>query len=115
MDAIIINAGTGNLHSVQNALLNLGYNTRITADPADLAAVAAGRLETWEPQPYAVLSLDQYLFDPGFDHERGKRYLVGDTAYDRERGLLYVFERMADEDEKSIVHVFRLDLPAAQR
>jgi glutamine amidotransferase len=40
MDAILIDAGTGNLHSVQNALLNLGYNTYITADPADLAAPA---------------------------------------------------------------------------
>jgi glutamine amidotransferase len=40
MDAILIDAGTGNLHSVQNALLNLGYNTRITANPADLATPA---------------------------------------------------------------------------
>jgi hypothetical protein len=77
-------------------------------DPADLAAVANGEMETWEPQPYATMSLDDYLFDPGYDYTRGKMTLVGDSAYDRENGFLYVFERLADEDEKSIVHVFRV-------
>lgn len=76
-------------------------------DPADLAAVARGASETWEPQPYASLDIDQYLFDPGFDHERAKRYLLGAAAFDRARGLLYVIERRADGD-KSLVHVFRI-------
>ncbi len=35
-DAILIDAGTGNLHSVRNALERLGYNILVTADPADL-------------------------------------------------------------------------------
>jgi len=48
------------------------------------------------------------LFDPGFNFERGKRYLVGAASSDRARGLLYVFERMADEDEKSLVHVWKV-------
>ena len=52
-------------------------------DPADLAAVVHGKLKPWEPQPYAKLALDPFLFDPGFDHERQKRYLVGDVAFDR--------------------------------
>jgi hypothetical protein len=77
-------------------------------DPADLAAVARGEMESWEPQPYAIMNLDEYLFDPGYDYERGKTALVGDSAYDRERGSIYIFERMADEDEKSIVHVFKI-------
>jgi len=76
-------------------------------DPADLAAVARGARETWEPQPYASLNLDDYLFDPGFNHERSKRYLLGAAAFDRARGLLYVVERRADGD-KSIIHVFRI-------
>jgi glutamine amidotransferase len=37
MDALLVDAGTGNLHSVHNALLALGYNVRVTADPEDLA------------------------------------------------------------------------------
>jgi imidazole glycerol-phosphate synthase subunit HisH len=36
IDAILIDAGTGNLHSVRNALEALGYAIHVTADPADL-------------------------------------------------------------------------------
>jgi len=78
-------------------------------DPAELGAVALGEMESWEPQPYATLTLDDYLFDPGFDYERGKRYLLGAAAYDRQNGLLYIVERMADENERSLIHVFRLE------
>ena len=67
-------------------------------------------METWEPQPYAVMDLDQYLFDPGYDYERGKSYLLGAAAFDRENGLLYIVERRADEDERSLIHVFRIGL-----
>lgn len=74
-------------------------------DPGELAAVARGDMETWEPQPYAVLNLDPYLFDPSFNPERQKRYLLGAAAFDRARGLLYVVERRSDE-EKSLIHVF---------
>ena len=76
-------------------------------DPADLAAVARGTMKTYEPQPYAFLDIDKYLFDPGFDHKRKKRYLLGAACFDRVRGLLYVFERRADE-EKSIIHVWKI-------
>jgi imidazole glycerol-phosphate synthase subunit HisH len=38
MDAIVVDAGTGNLHSVLNALSSLGFKTRLSADPDDLAA-----------------------------------------------------------------------------
>jgi hypothetical protein len=76
-------------------------------DPADLAAVANGTLESYEPQPYASLNIDPYLFDPGYEHERKKRYLVGAASFDRSNGFLYVFERRADED-KSLVHVWKV-------
>jgi imidazole glycerol-phosphate synthase subunit HisH len=39
-DAILIDAGTGNLHSVHNALLSLGYRIRVTDRPEDLARPA---------------------------------------------------------------------------
>jgi len=75
-------------------------------NPDDLAAVARREINSWKPQPYAALNLDSYLIDPGFDYERGKRYLLGAPAFDRENGFLYLFERMADgQDELSVVHV----------
>jgi imidazole glycerol-phosphate synthase subunit HisH len=35
-DAILIDAGTGNLHSVHNALLKLGFKIKVTTSPDDL-------------------------------------------------------------------------------
>jgi glutamine amidotransferase len=35
-DALLIDAGTGNLHSVHNALLQLGFQVRVTHNPDDL-------------------------------------------------------------------------------
>jgi hypothetical protein len=75
-------------------------------NPEDLAAVARGEKPTWEPQPYATLDLTPYLYSPGYDHERYKRYLLGDCCCDPANGIVYVFERQADGD-KSLVHVFQ--------
>jgi imidazole glycerol-phosphate synthase subunit HisH len=36
VDAVLVDAGTGNLHSVDNALRALGYDIYITSDPVDL-------------------------------------------------------------------------------
>lgn len=36
-DAILIDAGTGNLHSVHNALLKLGFEIKVSCNPEDLA------------------------------------------------------------------------------
>ena len=82
-------------------------------NPADLAAVANGTMQTYEPQPYAFLDIDQYLYDPGFDLEREKRYLLGAVSFDRTRGYLYVFERRAD-GEKSLIHVWQVDTSASE-
>ncbi|MFQ5594766.1 MAG: hypothetical protein ACE5HA_11530, partial [Anaerolineae bacterium] len=73
-------------------------------DPADLAAVARGEMETWEPQPYATLNIDEYLYHI---ESTQQKYHVGAASFDRERGLLYVFEPLADGD-KSLVHVWRV-------
>ncbi|HDP98549.1 MAG TPA: T9SS type A sorting domain-containing protein [bacterium] len=76
-------------------------------DPADLAEVVHGSKQSWEPQPYAVLDIDDFLFDSGYDYWRQKNILLGACCFDRERGFLYVLERRAD-DEKSIVHVWKV-------
>lgn len=42
IDALLIDAGTGNLHSVYNALTSLGYEIRVTDNPQELSR--AGRV-----------------------------------------------------------------------
>jgi hypothetical protein len=83
-------------------------------DPADLARVAAGETASWEPQPYAVLDIDEHLFlnPSGVEQEMigtgdQRRYRIGDVAYDRQNGLLYVLELFADE-ASPVVHVWRI-------
>jgi hypothetical protein len=96
------------------------WSTRFDAqfilyDPADLVRVAAGEIESWEPQPYASLDIDEHLYlDPpewdlivlGWDVQR--RYRIGDVAYDRKNALLYVLELYADE-ARPVVHVWRVE------
>jgi hypothetical protein len=86
----------------------------ILYDPADLAQVAAGEMEPWEPQPYASLDIDEYLFLNPAGVETGvlgtgvqRRYRIGAVAYDRSNDLLYVLELFADE-AKPVVHVWQV-------
>ena len=95
------------------------WSTRFDAelilfDPNDLAKVASGQMESWQPQPYAVIDIDEYLYlDPpewdkvelGWGDQRRNR--IGDVSYDRASGLLYVLELYAD-GAKPIVHVWRI-------
>ena len=76
-------------------------------DPSDLVAVSTGEIESWEPQPYAMMVLDEYLLDPELNHEEYKRDLVGSVAFDRENGIFYMIERLADEYQ-SVIHVWRI-------
>jgi hypothetical protein len=73
-------------------------------DPADLASVARGEIETWAPQPYAALDIDEYLYH--IESSQQKHHL-GAAGFDRERSLLYVFEPLVDQD-KPLVHTWRI-------
>ncbi len=82
-------------------------------NPDDIADVVKGKKRTWEPQPYAVMKLDQYLFDP-YHPKKYKKHLirykqdyVGSSCFDRANGLLYIIEKQAD-GEKSIIHVWKI-------
>ncbi|HNX49195.1 MAG TPA: hypothetical protein PLS53_10510 [Thermoanaerobaculaceae bacterium] len=82
-------------------------------DPADLAAVAAGTRAPHEPQPYAVLTIDDHLFlpDPPAEADaigRGvqRRFRLGETAFDRARGHLFVVERFGD-GTRPLIHVWK--------
>ena len=86
----------------------------ILYDPADLADVAAGVTESWTPQPYASMDIDDVLFDnpSGVDLDLlgtgdQRRYRIGEAAFDRENGLLYVLELFAD-GAQPVVHVWHV-------
>jgi hypothetical protein len=76
--------------------------------------VAAGVKQSWEPQPYATLDIDDVLFNnpSGTDPDMigsgvQRRYRIGEVAYDRTNGLLYVLEQFAD-GAQPVVHVWRI-------
>jgi hypothetical protein len=77
-------------------------------NPADLAKAAKGEIAAYEPQPYALMDLTDFWFDPEVDLEIYKYDLVGGAAFDQENGLLYIIERLAD-GAKSIIHVFKIN------
>ncbi len=83
-------------------------------DPADLANVAAGNLESWQPQPYAALDIDEFLYFSPAEWDRPmlgwgdqRRFRIGDVTFDRENGILYVLELFGDET-KPVVHVWKV-------
>lgn len=73
-------------------------------DPGDLAEVAAGNRQPWQPQPYAVKTVDNVLFHVT-SHQQW--YHVGAAAADHRNGMLYVLEPFADGD-KPLVHVWKV-------
>ena len=76
-------------------------------NPADLAAVAAGAQPAYEPQPYATLNIDQYLY-----HINGsqQKYHLGAAAFDSINGILYIAEYLGDEgDSRPLMHVFAVN------
>jgi hypothetical protein len=74
-------------------------------DPDDLAAVAQGTMETPEPQPYATLDIDEYLYHV---ESTQQWHHVGAAAFDRDHGFLYISEPRADED-KPLIHVWKVN------
>ncbi|MEW6400947.1 MAG: hypothetical protein AB1649_04055 [Chloroflexota bacterium] len=84
-------------------------------DPADLAKVAAGQWEAWQPQPYITIDIDEHLYlnppewdlvEVGWGDQR--RYRIGDVTFDRENVMLYVLELYAD-GARPVVHVWRIN------
>lgn len=84
-------------------------------DPADLARVASGEWQPWQPQPYASLDMDEFLFfnPPEWDRQmlgwgEQRRFRVGDITFDRENGMLYLLELYGD-GARPIVHVWKIN------
>lgn len=74
-------------------------------DTDTLAKVAAGMLPPWEPQPYAILDIDEHLFNVTSVQQK---HHVNAVCFDRGHGHLYVFEYQADGD-KPLIHVWKVD------
>lgn len=75
-------------------------------DPEDFTKVAQGEMETYEPQPYAVMEIDDYFYNVQEDEFR----YLGGIGYDRERNFLYVFEYRGDkENDNPLVHVWYIN------
>jgi hypothetical protein len=86
----------------------------ILYDPDDLANVAEGVTESWTPQPYASIDIDDVLFANPSGVETDllgtgdqRRYRIGEAAFDRENGLLYVLEMYAD-GAQPVIHVWHV-------
>lgn len=87
-DALLIDAGTGNLHSVYNALHSLGYNIRVTADPGELAG--GGRVIL--PGVGAFGSFMQGLRDLGLVEPLQAVFQRGDPLFGICVGMQALFE-----------------------
>ena len=84
-------------------------------NPDDLIKVAAGLIESWQPQPYAVLSLEDVLFHNPDQVEIEMLgdgiqaiHRIGAATFNPENGLLYVLELFAD-GAKPVVHVWQVN------
>lgn len=73
-------------------------------DTDTLAEVAAGRLQPWEPQPYAALDIDAFLFGVTSSQQK---YHVNAACFDPGRGHLYIFEHRADGNAP-LIHVWKV-------
>ncbi len=66
-------------------------------DPAEITEVVNGTKQSYEPQPYAIVDVGEYLF-------RDDPHLMS-SAFDRQNGLLYVFE--ANQSDP-LMHVWKV-------
>lgn len=81
------------------------YGALLFYDTDDLAAVANGIKQPYQPQPYTLLNVEQRLFN-----KRPHFPILGGVAYDRSRNMLYIVEMQADGvyDANPIIHVWRI-------
>ena len=91
-DAVLIDAGTGNLHSVQNALRSLGYTILVTGAPADVAR--PGRVIL--PGVGAFGSFMEGLRRDGLDEAVGAVVRRGDPLLGICVGMQALFESSAE-------------------
>ncbi len=107
------NNGAAGINWNQNGRLVLKFY-----DTAELAAVAAGELMSYEPQPYATLDITSYMFWDYFGERRKPdrrtdNPVIG-LAYDHIHNYLYIVEigghdELGSLKDYPVVHVFQVD------
>ncbi len=80
-------------------------------NPDDLAKVAAGIMQPWEPQPYLIWDFKKDLIAGITDREPN----IGAIAFDAENGFLYMIQASADTtdgtqgyNKRSLVYVWKV-------
>lgn len=75
-------------------------------DVDDLAAVAKGKMQSYEPQPYARYQFEKHLFRGG----ECRSSAIGGIGYDSSNNLIYILEYGIVEGYSPypVVHVFKL-------
>jgi hypothetical protein len=76
-------------------------------NPADFARVRAGDWVASQPQPFAMLDLDDVLYD---ENERFPSLRA--LAFDATRGRLYAWENGATRFGHAAVHVWQVSPPS---
>lgn len=91
-----------------------GFHNVILYRVSDLEKVANGTLQSWQPQPYAVIDIDPFLYlDPpawdafelGWGDQRRNR--IGAVAFDRKNGFLYILE-LSGDGARPVIHVWKV-------
>jgi hypothetical protein len=90
-------------------------------NPDDFVDVIQGKKLPYEPQPYALFDLTEYLYGKQYDDRinshgylsyiaRNNSFLKG-AAYDRERNIIYVTEYnvLGKRHDQPIIHVFKIN------
>jgi hypothetical protein len=73
----------------------------ILYDPVQLAAVASGSINSYEPQPYAALRLDTSIF-------YGRSKIIKSASFDPINKILYAVEADALQEGENLIHVWKL-------
>src|SRR3989339_452359 len=79
-------------------------------DPRDLIAVANGAKQPYEPQPYAVLHLNDVILSPSSQDSSEGGSGPGGLAFDRQNGVLYMADYRAygTYTANPVIHVWKL-------
>ena len=82
-----------------------GHNRQpmiIFYNPDDLAKVARGQMQSYEPQPYAAFRIPKEMFF-------GKDFEIFSAAFDSENSVLFVTEFVREMEGKLIIHTWKVN------
>jgi hypothetical protein len=87
------------------------YPALLFYDPADLAKVVDGTMESYIPQPYVWFNIKDFLYTSGC-----ARNILGGVGFDRQHGILYIIEKGGDgfAESKPIVHAWKVEDRSAE-